>query len=72
VHALLGGVVEHRGIDHTDLPDDTKLLQRLYSLNVMRLEGCEPDAALWMVSAAVCLGQMDMALCLGKSYTARS
>jgi hypothetical protein len=52
VHALLGGVVEHRGIDHTDLPDDTKLLQRLYSLNVMRLEGLEPQLELWTVSAA--------------------
>jgi small ubiquitin-related modifier len=51
VHALLGGVVEHRGIDHTDLPDDTKLLQRLYSLNVMRLEGHQPDVQLWTVSA---------------------
>jgi hypothetical protein len=59
VHALLGGVVHHRGIDHTDLPDDTKLLQRLYSLNVMRLEGREPDVQLWMVRAAGWLEQTD-------------
>jgi hypothetical protein len=49
VHALLGGVVDHRGTDAWDLADDTKLLQRLYALNVMRLEGHEPDVVLWTV-----------------------
>jgi hypothetical protein len=50
VHALLGGVVDHRGTDAWDLADDTKLLQRLYALNVLRLEGHEPDVQLWTVS----------------------
>jgi hypothetical protein len=49
VHDLLGGVVVHRGTDAWDLADDTKLLQRLYALNVLRLEGHEPDVALWTV-----------------------
>ena len=53
VHELVGGVVEHRGVDETDLPDDTKLLQRLYSLNIMRLEGLEPDVNLWTVRVRV-------------------
>jgi hypothetical protein len=49
VHELLGGVVEHRSTDAHDLSDDTKLLQRLYALNILRLEGQEPDTALWTV-----------------------
>jgi hypothetical protein len=49
VHGLLGGVVDHRGTDAWDLADDTNLLQRLYALNVLRLEGHEPDAQLWTV-----------------------
>jgi hypothetical protein len=49
VHGLLGGVVDHRGTDAWDLADDTKLLQRLYALNVLRLEGHEPDVQLWTV-----------------------
>jgi hypothetical protein len=52
VYDLLGGVVEHCGNDDIDLPDETKLLQRLSSLNVMRLEGAEPDVQLWTVSDA--------------------
>jgi len=51
VHELVGGVVEHRGADDQDLSDDTKLLQRLYGLNIMRLEGLEPDVQLWTVRA---------------------
>jgi len=51
VHELVGGVVEHRGTDDQDLSDDTKLLQRLYGLNIMRLEGLELDVQLWMVRA---------------------
>jgi len=51
VHELVGGVVEHRGTDDQDLSDNTKLLQRLYGLNIMRLEGLEPDVQLWTVSA---------------------
>lgn len=54
VHELLGGVVEHRGTDAQDLADDTKLLQRLYALNIMRLEGHTPDVALWTVRGAAC------------------
>lgn len=50
VYEQLGGVVEHRGSDAWELPDDTKLLQRLYALNILRLEGHQPDAALWTVS----------------------
>jgi hypothetical protein len=49
VHGLLGGVVEHRGTDAWDLADDSKLLQRLYALNILRLEGHDPDVELWMV-----------------------
>ena len=49
VHALLGGGVDHRGTDAWDLADDAKLLQRLYALNVLRLEGHDPDVALWTV-----------------------
>ena len=45
--------MEHRGVDETDLPDSTKLLQRLYSLNIMRLEGLEPDVNLWTVLVRV-------------------
>ena len=54
VHDLLGGVVEHRGIDSTDLDDATKLLQRLYALNILLLEGHNPDVALWTVSQPNC------------------
>jgi hypothetical protein len=50
VHDQLGGVVAHRGIDSTDLSDEVKLLQRLYALNILRLEGTAPDVALWTVS----------------------
>ena len=53
VHALLGGVVDHRGTDAWDLADDTKLLQRLYALNVLRLEGHDPDAELWTVRRTI-------------------
>lgn len=52
VHQLVGGVVEHRGIDDTDLSDEQKLLQRLYGLNIMRMEGLDPDVNLWTVGAA--------------------
>ena len=45
----MGGVVEHRSTDAHDLSDGTKLLQRLYALNVLRLEGQEPDTTLWTV-----------------------
>jgi hypothetical protein len=31
------------GTDAWDLADDTKLLQRLYALNVLRLEGHSPN-----------------------------
>jgi hypothetical protein len=55
VHELLGGVVEHSGTDAHDLSDDTKLLQRLYALNILRLEGQEPDTALWTVRQHVCM-----------------
>jgi len=44
--------VEHRGVDDTDLSDEQKLLQRLYGLNIMRLEGLDPDVNLWTVGAA--------------------
>jgi hypothetical protein len=68
VHDQLGGVVEHRGIDSTDLPDESKLLQRLYSLNVMRLEGHEPDTEVWTVrpalqTAAVAAGRLQLCMC---------
>jgi hypothetical protein len=53
VHELLGGVVEHRGTDAYDLSDDIKLLQRLYALNILRLEGQEPDTAFWTVSCSM-------------------
>lgn len=53
VHDMLGGVVEHRGTDSTDLPDESKLLQRLYALNVMRLEGQSPDVQLWRVNTSL-------------------
>ena len=49
VYEQLGGVVAHRGTDAWELADDTKLLQRLYALNILRLEGHQPDAALWTV-----------------------
>lgn len=51
VHELIGGPVEHCGNDDRDLHDDTKVLQRLYSMNVMRLHGLEPVVELWQVSA---------------------
>lgn len=53
VHAQLGGVVEHRGFDSTDLSDGQKLLQRLYALNIMKLEGRlrDTDLELWQVGA---------------------
>jgi hypothetical protein len=53
VHALLGGVVDHRGTDAWDLADDTKLLQRLYALNVLRLEGHSPNVELWTVRSHI-------------------
>lgn len=49
VHELVGGVVEHRSTDSTDLPADVQLLQCLYSINILRLEGLEPDINLWTV-----------------------
>lgn len=52
VYELIGGPVEHCGNDDRDLPDDIKLLQRLYSMNVMTLEGYEPDVTLWQVRPA--------------------
>jgi hypothetical protein len=61
VHDQLGGVVEHRGVDSTDLSDESKMLQRLYALTVMRLEGHEPDLELWTVRLAL---QAEMLLLL--------
>jgi hypothetical protein len=66
VHALMGGVVEHRGTDAYDLSDDTKLLQRLYALNVVRLEGQEPDVTLWTVRMTV---HAYASVALAKSYS---
>jgi hypothetical protein len=62
VHDQLGGVVAHRGIDSTDLNDESKLLQRLYALNILRLEGTEPQVALWTVSILRDAGQQMRAL----------
>jgi hypothetical protein len=42
--------VEHRSTDEDDLSDSQKLLQRVYSMNILRLEGKEPDLQLWTVS----------------------
>lgn len=47
VHELLGGVVEHCQMVE---PERDKLLQRLYALNIMLLEGMVPDVNLWTVS----------------------
>lgn len=49
VHDTLGGVVEHRGTDATDLSEQAKLLQRLYALNVVQFEGHYPNLSLWKV-----------------------
>lgn len=50
VHDLVGGVVEHLSTDEDDLSESQKLLQRVYSMSIMRLEGHEPDLELWTVS----------------------
>lgn len=55
VHELLGGVVEYCEDDESDTSPGDKLLQRLYALNIMLLEGLVPDVNLWTVSWPVLL-----------------
>lgn len=47
VHELLGGVVEHCQMVE---PERDKLLQLVYALNIMLLEGMVPNVNLWTVS----------------------
>lgn len=46
VHELVGCVVEHRGTDEDDMSGVDKVIQRLFSLIIMRMEGLEPDMEL--------------------------
>lgn len=50
VHELVGGVVRHVGTDDDDLEVNAKRVQRLYAMNMMAREGCQPDVRLWAVS----------------------
>eukprot|EP00884_Botryococcus_braunii_P012420 jgi/Botrbrau1/21179/Bobra.0061s0070.1 len=47
VHELLGGRVKHIGTDEDDLEDEVKMLQRLYSMNLMSRQGYAPQFDLW-------------------------
>lgn len=53
VHDLVGGVVRHVGTDEDDLDDNAKRMQRLYAMNIMAREGCQPDVRFWAVSARI-------------------
>lgn len=50
VHELVGGVVRHAAMGEKDLSDNEKMMQRLYSMNVMASLGWKPNTRLWEVS----------------------
>ena len=49
MYKLIGGEVDHASSDEDDLSDAAKMLRRLYALNLMMLEGWQPDITLWQV-----------------------
>lgn len=53
VHKLVGGVVRHVATDEDDLCDSDKMMQRLYSMNVMASLGWKPAVELWQVGLHV-------------------